>query len=153
MSASTVLLAIIVGVAGYLIAIYNKFVSLQAGIDAAWSDIDVQLKRRYNLIPALVDVVKGYKDYEAGTLEKIIHAVIVFAERIPAEMAENPSSAIDGFFGADVDHGRPGPFSQFTKTARQGNRRGCCSTDAVHQHAARECQQAADQQKDDEKVA
>jgi LemA protein len=74
MSTSAVLLAIIVGVAGYLIAIYNKFVSLQSGIDAAWSDIDVQLKRRYNLIPALVDTVKGYKDYEAETLEIVIQA-------------------------------------------------------------------------------
>ena len=86
MSTSTVLLVIIVGVALYLIAIYNKFVSLQAGIDAAWSDIDVQLKRRYNLIPALVKVVKGYKDYEAGTLEKIIQARQQSMEaRTPAE--------------------------------------------------------------------
>ena len=86
MSISTVLLAIIIGVALYLIAIYNKFISLQAGIDAAWSDIDVQLKRRHNLIPALVNVVKGYKDYEAGTLEKIIQARQQSMEaRTPAE--------------------------------------------------------------------
>jgi LemA protein len=74
MSFGTVLILIVVAIVLYLIAIYNKFVSLQAGIDAAWSDIDVQLKRRYNLIPALVDVVKGYKNYEASTLEKIIEA-------------------------------------------------------------------------------
>ncbi len=74
MSFGSILLLIIVVIIGYFIAIYNKFVSLQAGIDAAWSDIDVQLKRRYNLIPALVDTVKGYKNYEAGTLEKIIKA-------------------------------------------------------------------------------
>jgi LemA protein len=74
MSFSTIVLLLIIAAAAYLIAIYNKFVSLQAGIDAAWSDIDVQLKRRYNLIPALVDTVRGYKDYEAGTLEKIIEA-------------------------------------------------------------------------------
>ena len=74
MGFGNIILLIIVGVAVYLIAIYNKFVSLRAGIDAAWSDIDVQLKRRYNLIPALVETVKGYKDYEAGTLEKVIQA-------------------------------------------------------------------------------
>jgi len=68
------ILVILAVVAGYLIAIYNKFVSLQSGIDAAWSDIDVQLKRRYNLIPALIETVKGYKDYEANTLEKVIAA-------------------------------------------------------------------------------
>ncbi len=74
MSFGNIVLLIIVGVGGYLIAIYNKLVSLRAGIDAAWSDIDVQLKRRYNLIPALVETVKGYKDYEGETLEKVIAA-------------------------------------------------------------------------------
>ncbi|HIP18692.1 MAG TPA: LemA family protein [Sulfurovum sp.] len=65
---------IIVGVGAYLVAIYNKLVALRAGMDASWSDIDVQLKRRYDLIPALVDTVKGYKEYEADTLEKVIQA-------------------------------------------------------------------------------
>lgn len=74
MSFGNIVLLIIVAVAGYLIVIYNRFVSLRAGIDASWSDIDVQLKRRYDLIPALVDTVKGYKNYEAETLEKIIAA-------------------------------------------------------------------------------
>ena len=74
MSFGNIVLLIIVAVVGYLIIIYNRFVSLRAGIDASWSDIDVQLKRRYDLIPALVDTVRGYKDYEAETLEKVIQA-------------------------------------------------------------------------------
>jgi LemA protein len=74
MSFGNIILLIIIAVGAYLVAIYNKFVSLRAGIDAAESDIDVQLKRRYDLIPALVDTVKGYKEYEAGTLEKVIQA-------------------------------------------------------------------------------
>lgn len=74
MSLGTILLLAIVGVALYLVVIYNKFVSLRAGIDAAWSDIEVQLKRRYDLIPALVETVKGYKNYEAETLEKVVKA-------------------------------------------------------------------------------
>ncbi|MBT8343141.1 MAG: LemA family protein [Sulfurovum sp.] len=74
MSFGNIVLLIIVAVVGYLIAIYNKFVSLRAGIDASWSDIDVQLKRRYDLIPALVDTVRGYKEYEAETLERVIEA-------------------------------------------------------------------------------
>ena len=74
MSFGNIVLLIIVGVGAYLIAIYNKLVSLRAGIDAAWSDIDVQLKRRYDLIPALVETVKGYKEYEGETLEKVIAA-------------------------------------------------------------------------------
>ncbi len=74
MSFGNIVLLIIVGVGAYLVAIYNKLVSLRAGIDAAWSDIDVQLKRRYDLIPALVETVKGYKEYEGETLEKVIAA-------------------------------------------------------------------------------
>jgi len=74
MSMGNILLLIIGGAILYAISIYNKLVSLRAGIDAAWSDIDVQLKRRYDLIPALVDVVKGYKEYEGETLEKVIAA-------------------------------------------------------------------------------
>lgn len=74
MSFGNIVLLIIAAIAAYLVIIYNKFVSLRAGIDASWSDIDVQLKRRYDLIPALVDTVKGYKEYEAGTLEKVIQA-------------------------------------------------------------------------------
>ena len=74
MSFGNIVLLIIVAAVGYLVMAYNRFASLRAGTDAAWSDIDVQLKRRYDLIPALVDVVKGYKDYEAETLENVIKA-------------------------------------------------------------------------------
>ena len=54
MSFGNIVLLIIIAVVAYLIAIYNKFVSLRAGIDASWSDIDVQLKRRYDLIPVQI---------------------------------------------------------------------------------------------------
>ena len=74
MSTGTIILLIIVAAVGYLIMAYNRFASLRAGIDASWSDIDVQLKRRYDLIPALVDTVKAYKEYEAETLENVIKA-------------------------------------------------------------------------------
>ncbi len=74
MSFGNIILLIMVAIAGYIIIIYNKFVSLRAGMDSSWSDIDVQLKRRYDLIPALVDTVRGYKDYETSTLENVIKA-------------------------------------------------------------------------------
>lgn len=51
--------------------IYNSLIQARNQVDEAWSDIDVQLKRRYNLIPNLIETVKGYKDYESSTLEKI----------------------------------------------------------------------------------
>ncbi len=74
MSAGTILLIGVVLVILYLISLYNRLVALRQSTEAAWSDIDVQLKRRYNLIPALVDVIKGYKAYEGSVLERIVKA-------------------------------------------------------------------------------
>jgi len=53
---------------------YNRFVALTNRTEEAWSDIDVQLKRRYDLIPNLVETVKGYMAHEAGTLQKVTEA-------------------------------------------------------------------------------
>jgi LemA protein len=53
---------------------YNKLVSLKNRVLEGWSGIDVQLKRRYDLIPNLVNTVKGYAAHESGTLEKVIQA-------------------------------------------------------------------------------
>jgi len=53
---------------------YNRFVTLTNRSQEAWSDIDVQLKRRYDLIPNLVNTVKGYAAHEAGTLQKVTEA-------------------------------------------------------------------------------
>jgi LemA protein len=58
----------------WAIAAYNRFVRLVQRAKEAWADIDVQLKRRYDLIPNLVETVKGYATHEAGTLEKVTAA-------------------------------------------------------------------------------
>lgn len=55
----------------FLIVIYNGLVQLRVRADSAWSDIDVQLKRRHDLIPNLVETVKGYAAHEKGTFENI----------------------------------------------------------------------------------
>jgi len=57
-----------------LISIYNNLVALRVRCDGAWSDIDVQLKRRHDLIPNIVEAVKGYAGYEKGTLAAVIEA-------------------------------------------------------------------------------
>jgi LemA protein len=54
--------------------LYNGLVRLKVQADSAWADIDVQLKRRYDLIPNLVETVKGYATHEKGTLEAVIEA-------------------------------------------------------------------------------
>ena len=57
-----------------LIGIYNSLVRLKVQCDNAWADIDVQLKRRHDLIPNLVETVKGYAAHEQGTLDAVINA-------------------------------------------------------------------------------
>ena len=58
----------------YAVSIYNGFVLLKNRATEAWSDIEVQMKRRYDLIPNLVETVKGYAQHESATLEKVIQA-------------------------------------------------------------------------------
>ncbi len=69
-----ILLGIVAVVALWLVWAYNRFVRLTNRTEEAWSDIDVQLKRRYDLIPNLVETVKGYATHEAGTLQKVTEA-------------------------------------------------------------------------------
>ena len=57
-----------------VIVIYNGLVRLRVQSDSAWADIDVQLKRRHDLIPNLVETVKGYAAHERGTFEKVTEA-------------------------------------------------------------------------------
>src|SRR5690242_1208466 len=58
----------------YLGWTYNRLVGLSKRADGAWSDIDVQLKRRWDLVPALVETVKGYAGHESGTLREVVEA-------------------------------------------------------------------------------
>jgi len=69
-----VILAIVVLFIFIVIGMYNSLVGLRVQCDNAWADIDVQLKRRYDLIPNLVETVKGYAAHERGTLEGVINA-------------------------------------------------------------------------------
>ncbi|MGH7503724.1 MAG: LemA family protein [Longimicrobiales bacterium] len=75
-------IAVVLGV----MAIYNGLVKLKVQADGAWADIDVQLKRRHDLIPNLVETVKGYASHEKGTLEAVINA------RNKAMSAEGPAA-------------------------------------------------------------
>jgi LemA protein len=69
-----VILGAVVLIIFILIGMYNSLVRLKVTTDNAWADIDVQLKRRYDLIPNLVETVKGYAGHEKGTLEAVINA-------------------------------------------------------------------------------
>ena len=69
-----IVLGVIVILILAFIAYYNKFIKLKNQVDESWSGIDVQLKRRHDLIPNLVETVKGYAKHEKETLEKVIKA-------------------------------------------------------------------------------
>lgn len=65
---------IIIAVLVMGVLLYNGLVRLREQVDASWADIDVQLKRRHDLIPNLVETVKGYARHEEGTLQRVIEA-------------------------------------------------------------------------------
>jgi len=81
-----IVLGAIVVIVLFLIVIYNSLVRRRNHVDNAWSQIDVQLKRRYDLIPNLVETVKGYASHERGTLEAVTEA------RAQAISAQGPAS-------------------------------------------------------------
>lgn len=74
MTAMLVILGVIVLLALWGISIYNRLVTLKNRVKNAWSQIDVQLQRRYDLIPNLVEAVKGYMGHEKGTLLAVVEA-------------------------------------------------------------------------------
>jgi len=90
-----VLVAIILGVPLLGVVFYNRLVGLNNQVKNAWRQIDVQLKRRHDLIPNLVEVVKDYMSYEQETLQKVIQA------RNQAVSAHSPEEAIaaEGMLG------------------------------------------------------
>lgn len=69
-----VILGIIIVALLWLVGVYNGLIRLKNRVKEAWSDIDVQLKRRYDLIPNLVETVRGYMKHEEGTLTKVTQA-------------------------------------------------------------------------------
>jgi LemA protein len=66
-----VVIAVVVLLGIFLVAMYNSLVQLRVRSESAWSDIDVQLKRRHDLVPNLVETVKGYATHEKSTFEDI----------------------------------------------------------------------------------
>lgn len=74
MGALVLLLVIIGAIAIMAIGMYNSLVTLRNRCDNAWSQVDVQLRRRYDLIPNLVETVKGYAKHESGVFERVTQA-------------------------------------------------------------------------------
>lgn len=80
---------ILIAVAILTLVIYNGLVQLKVRAESAWSDIDVQLKRRHDLVPNLVETVKGYAAHEKGTFEAVVDARSrAMSAQGPAQRAE-----------------------------------------------------------------
>ena len=85
-----VLLAVVVALVAWLVVIYNRLVALRQATGQAWSDIDVQLNQRHDLVPNLVETVKGYAAHEKSTLDAVIQA------RNAAVTAQSQGAAASG---------------------------------------------------------
>ncbi len=102
MSGGMIFLAIVVAVILYGIALYNKLVGLRNGVKNSFSQIDVQLTRRHDLIPALIESVKGYMKHERETLEAVIKARNVAVNGLQAAAADpGNAQAIAELSGAE----------------------------------------------------
>jgi len=104
--AGTIILIVLILIILWAVFSYNGFISLRTQVSEAWADIDVQLKRRYDLIPNLIETVKGYAKHESGTLEAVITArnnatqVHVDAGKLDAVAMQKMSQAEMGLSGA-----------------------------------------------------
>jgi len=94
---------VVVATGLYLVSIYNSLVQLRNRFENGYSQIDVQLKRRYDLIPNLVETAKGYMEHERGTLEAVVGArnqAVSAAEKAAASPADR--SAVQGVIAAEA---------------------------------------------------
>lgn len=97
MSIGLIILVIVAILLGWIIAIYNKLIKLRTRSAEAWADIDVQLKRRYDLIPNLIETVKGYASHEKELLENVTKAR---SKAMQAESVEEHAGAENMLSGA-----------------------------------------------------
>lgn len=107
MITTIIIIVIIVGLIFFLISIYNALIRLRNQVKNAWSQIDVQLKRRHDLIPNLIETVKGYMTHERATLENITKArsQAVHAEGVGAKAkAESELTGALGKFNLVVEN-------------------------------------------------
>lgn len=93
-------LAVLAVVVLAVIGLYNSLVRLKVLVDNAWADIDVQLKRRHDLIPNLIETVKGYAAHEKGTFEAVV------AARAKAMSAQSPEASGQAELGLSAALGK-----------------------------------------------
>jgi LemA protein len=89
MSTSWIVIGLIVAIILYIVYVYNGLVALRQRVNQSFADVDVQLKQRHDLVPNLVETVKGYAAHERGTLEAVVKARnAAIAAQGPQQMAQ-----------------------------------------------------------------
>ncbi|RJR26532.1 LemA family protein [candidate division WWE3 bacterium] len=96
MNIGLILIVLVVAILGYVIALYNSLASLKVKIKEAWSQIDVQLKRRIDLIPNLVETVKGYASHEKEVFENVTQARAALLGAKTPEQAGQADNMLQG---------------------------------------------------------
>ena len=95
-------LFIVGGATAYLVTIYNGLIAVKNNVDKAWANIDVLLKQRHDELSKLLDVCKGYMDFERDTLQKITQARSMYQQAVSvdqkAQADQSMTSALRGFF-------------------------------------------------------
>jgi LemA protein len=113
-----VLLVVVLGLGGFVVGVYNKLVTMRNRYKNAYAQIDVQLKRRYDLIPNLVEIAKGYIKHERETLENVTKARNI-AYTASQAAAANPgdAGAMKGLVSAES--GLAGTLSRLMMVSEQ----------------------------------
>ena len=116
--AMVVLVVVVLGLGGFVIGVYNKLVTMRNRYKNAYAQIDVQLKRRYDLIPNLVEIAKGYIKHERETLENVTKARnIAYAASQTAAANPGDASAMKGLVSAES--GLAGTLSRLMMVSEQ----------------------------------
>lgn len=120
MSLGLIVVLVLAGLAVFILAgMYNSLVQLRVRTESAWSDIDVQLKRRHDLIPNLVETVKGYAAHEKGTFENIAkYRSMAMQATSPADKAQAEgqlSTALKSLFAVAESYPQLQASQEFTE--------------------------------------
>jgi LemA protein len=116
--AVVVLVVVVLGLGGFVVGVYNKLVTMRNRYKNAYAQIDVQLKRRYDLIPNLVEIAKGYIKHERETLENVTKARnIAYAASQAAAANPGDASAMKGLVSAES--GLAGTLSRLMMVTEQ----------------------------------
>lgn len=99
MVALIVVVAVVVLIGLAVVLIYNRLVSLRNRAENAWSQVDVQLRRRYDLVPNLVETVKGYASHERATFEEVTRARTAAQQAQGVDEQARAEGALSGAIG------------------------------------------------------